>query len=81
MVATNDDEFQFFRSLEGKLITVTDASRIEINGESLSTRQIQRLIQDGKMAGIRVGRHYITSRQAVRDYLNTERHPGPKGAM
>ena len=80
-MATNDDEFQFFRSLEGKLITVTDASQIEVNGESLSTRQIQRLIQDGKMAGIRVGRHFITSHQAVRDYLNTERHPGPKSTM
>ena len=75
-----DEHFEFFRALEPKLITVTDASRIEVNGESLSTRQIQRLIQEGKIAGMRLGRHYITSREAVRDYLNTERRTGPKPA-
>lgn len=72
------DQFQFFRELASKLITVTEASAIETYGESLSTRQIQRLIKEDKMAGIRLGRHYFTTREAVRDYLRLERRTGPK---
>lgn len=72
------DQFQFFKELATKLITVTEATEVEVHGESLSTRQIQRLIRAQKMAGIQLGRHYYTSRQAVRDYLHLDRRTGPK---
>ena len=77
-VVLSDDEFRFFDELEGKLISVVDASQIEVNGESLSVRQLQRLIQEGKVSGMKLGRMYITSHRAVQDYLNTDRRPGPK---
>lgn len=76
----SDAEFRFFQELEDKLITVQDASQIEVNGERLSTRQLQRLIQEGKVAGMKLGRMYITTREAVRDYLHTDRRTGPKTA-
>ncbi|HRW06662.1 MAG TPA: hypothetical protein P5121_16275 [Caldilineaceae bacterium] len=72
------DQFQFFRELATKIISVTEASELEVQGESLSTRQIQRLIKEGKMAGIRLGHNYYTSREAVRDYLRSDRRTGPK---
>mgnify|MGYP001070783974 CR=1 FL=1 len=72
------DQFQFFRELASKLITVTEASTLEINGERLSSRQIQRLIKEEKMAGIRLGRNFFTTREAVRDYLRQDRRTGPK---
>lgn len=72
------DQFRFFAELESKLITVTEASELEYHGECLSARQIQRLIKDGKLAGMRLGRNYITSKEAVRDYLRTDRRTGPK---
>lgn len=72
------DEFQFFRELSAKLITVTEASAIEVSGERLSSRQIQRLIKEEKMAGIRLGRNFFTTREAVRDYLRQDRRTGPK---
>lgn len=72
------DQFQFFAELATKIISVTEASEIVVNGESLSTRHIQRLIKEGKMAGIRLGRNYYTSKEAVRDYLHLDRRTGPK---
>lgn len=77
-MSDESDPFQFFRELASKLITVTDASKIEAVGDSLSTRQIQRLIKDGRMAGIRLGRNYFTTEEAVRDYLRQDRRTGPK---
>ena len=78
MMSSTAGEFQFFSRLEQKLISVMDASQIEVNGESLSVRQLQRLIQEKKVAGMKLGRMYITSHQAVQDYLGTDRRPGPK---
>lgn len=72
------DQFQFFRELASKLITVTEASAIEVHGETLSSRQIQRLIKEEKLAGIRLGRNFFTTREAVRDYLRQDRRTGPK---
>lgn len=72
------DQFQFFQELASKLITVTEASTIEMYGECLSSRQIQRLIKEEKMAGIRLGRNFFTTREAVRDYLRQDRRTGPK---
>ncbi len=77
---SSNGEFLFFQELEDKLITVVDASQIEVNGERLSTRQLQRLIHEKRVAGMKLGRMYITSRQAVQDYLHTDRRTGPKPA-
>lgn len=77
-MSSQGDQFQFFAELATKVISVTEASEIVVNGESLSARHINRLIQEGKMAGIRLGRNYFTSREAVRDYLYTDRRTGPK---
>ena len=77
-VPSENEEFELFQKLEERLITVMDASQIEVNGESLSTRQLQRLIQEKKIAGLKLGRMYITSQEAVQDYLHTERRTGPK---
>ena len=77
-MSVEGNQFQFFAELASKIISVTEASEIEIGGESLSARHIQRLIKEGKLAGIRLGRNYFTSREAVRDYLHLDRRTGPK---
>jgi len=77
-VSIEGDQFQFFRELASKLITVTEASAIEMHGERLSSRQIQRLIKEEKMPGIRLGRNFFTTREAVRNYLRQDRRTGPK---
>lgn len=81
IVSEASDQFEFFRKLASKLITVTEASKIEAVGDSLSTRQIQRLIKEGKIAGIRLGRNYFTTEEAVRDYLRQDRRTGPKSDL
>ena len=48
----------------------------EISG--LSHDHLRRLIRDGKLWGKKIGWSWITTEQAVREYLARDRKPGPK---
>lgn len=72
------NESQFPHELANTLISVTKASEITELGKSLSARHIQRLIKEEKIAGVRLGRNWFTTEEAVRDYLLQEHRPGPK---
>jgi len=39
---------------------------------------LRRLIQKGKMRGQRIGRNYVTTRPAIKDYLARSPRPGRK---
>ena len=64
-------------SLEGltsKLISVAEASRIS----GLSASHIRKLLRDGDVEGVKIGRDWATTEEAIREYLKQDRRPGPK---
>jgi excisionase family DNA binding protein len=62
------------RDLTSKLISVTEASRIS----GFTPVFIRLLIRRGEIEGVKIGRNWLTTREAVDVYLKKERHPGPK---
>ena len=68
---TNGDSLE---DLTSKLISVTRAA--EISG--LTTSFIRRLLRDGRIEGVKIGRNWLTTEEAIRQYLGQDRRPGPK---
>ena len=56
------------------LISVTEAARIS----GFTTSNVRKLITTGQIEGIKLGRNWLTTEEAIREYLKTERRPGPK---
>jgi len=56
------------------LISLVEAARIS----GFSQGYLRRLMREGKISGIKIGRDWLTTEKAVKDYLSTERRPGPK---
>ena len=48
----------------------------EISG--LSHEHLRRLTREGELWGTKIGRNWVTTEQAVREYLARDRRPGPK---
>lgn len=68
---------QSANDLEGfssKLISVTEAS--ERCG--LSASHVRKLVREGQIKGIKVGWSWLTTEEAVREYLKEQHRPGPK---
>ncbi len=57
-----------------ELISLKDAA--ELSG--LSQPHLALLIRKGDLWGKKVGRNWVTTAQAVKDYLARNRRPGPK---
>lgn len=72
------DEAAFPEERASNLISVSAASQISVSGEQLTARHIRRLLKQQLLPGIQIGRYWYTTEEAVRDYLLTERRPGPK---
>ena len=60
--------------LASTLISVTQASELS----KLTPSYIRRLLRNGEMWGVKIGRNWLTTEKAVRGYLSKERRPGPK---
>jgi excisionase family DNA binding protein len=58
--------------LTSQLISVTEAS--EIGG--LTTSYIRRLLREGTIEGVKIGRNWLTTEEAIREYLSKERRRG-----
>jgi excisionase family DNA binding protein len=58
--------------LAAKLISVTEAAQIS----NLTTRYIRRLIKEERIWGVKIGRNWLTTEKAIRDFLQTDRRPG-----
>ena len=56
------------------LITLREAS--DLSG--LSHSHLRLLIRSGEIWGLKKGRDWFTTAQAVKEYLALDRHPGPK---
>ena len=57
-----------------ELIPLTKAA--ELSGFSMG--HLSLLIRQGELWGKKIGRNWVTTAQAVREYLARERRPGPK---
>ena len=57
-----------------ELISLTEAS--ELSG--LSAGHLRLLVRRGKLWGVKLGRNWVTTAQAVEEYLAQDRRPGPK---
>jgi excisionase family DNA binding protein len=71
MTSSRNDDYQ--PGLE-ELISLNKAA--EVSG--LSHDHLRRLAERGQIWAIKLGRNWLTSEQAVRDYLANDRRPGPK---
>lgn len=60
--------------LASSLISVTEASQLS----GLSDGYIRKLLRRGTLEGVKIGRNWLTTEEAIRDYLQQERRPGPK---
>lgn len=65
---------QFFAELERKLISVQQASALS----GLAEGHLRYLLQRQKLLGIKLGRDWWTTAEAVEAYIKSERRPGPK---
>ena len=57
-----------------ELISLSQAA--ELSG--LSADHVRRLVRQGDLWGIKIGRNWVTTARAVKEYLANERKPGPK---
>lgn len=57
-----------------ELISLSDASLLS----GLTASQLRLLVSRGIMWGRKLGRNWFTTEQAVRDYINLGKKPGPK---
>ena len=58
----------------GALITLQDASKLS----GFSTSHLRLLARTGAIWATRLGHNWLTTEQAIKDYLSQERKPGPK---
>jgi hypothetical protein len=56
------------------LISLQDAAQ----SSGLSQGHLAHLIRSGDLWGKKIGRNWVTTKQAVEDYLATQPKPGPK---
>ncbi len=57
-----------------ELISLDQAARLS----GLTADHLRRLVREGDLWGKKIGRNWVTTEQAVREYLARDRRPGPK---
>ena len=61
-------------SLTSNLISVTEAAKIS----GLTTGHLRKLLREGQIEGVEVGRNWLTTEAALQQYLEQDIRPGPK---
>ena len=61
-------------NINDDLISLAEAA--ELSGMSQS--HIRLLVRTGKILGKKIGRNWVTTEESLRNYLATDRRPGPK---
>jgi excisionase family DNA binding protein len=57
-----------------KLISLAEAARIS----GLSPSHLRKLVSEGSVPGEKIGRDWLTTAEAVQEYLKRGNKPGPK---
>ena len=73
-MATEQDKDDPLWDIAKRLISVSEAC--EISGFTPS--YIRRLLRNNIIRGVKLGRDWYLTEEVIRDYLKTERRPGPK---
>lgn len=76
-MSQSDPQSEQPQDLAAKLITVTTAAQLS----GLSTGFLRRLLRQGELPGVKLGKTWLTTEAAIRDYLAKDRRPGPKGTQ
>jgi len=53
---------------------VTEAAKIS----GLTTGHLRKLLREGQIEGVKIGRNWLTTEEAVQKYLQQDIKPGPK---
>ena len=69
----NDNDIVEKPSLDD-LISLSEASTIS----GLSTAFLRRLVSNGQLWGVKVGRNWVTTEKVIQEYLARDRKRGPK---
>jgi excisionase family DNA binding protein len=72
--ANEDKEQKLLDQVGEQFISVSEASRIS----KLTPSYIRRLLRRQEIAGVKFGRDWFTTEEAIRGYLAEDRRPGPK---
>ena len=56
------------------LISLEEAAKLS----GLTADHLRRLVRQGDLWGKKIGRNWVTTEQAVKEYLARDRRPGPK---
>lgn len=70
----DQDEPSFLNEVDRRLLSVTEASQVS----QMTPSYIRRLLRTNKLPGVKVGRDWFTTEEAIRAYLAEDRRPGPK---
>ena len=70
---TRMDENRISRN-QGELIPLREAAKLS----GLSRSHLRKLVREGDIAGIKIGRDWLTTEKAVQEYMARDRRPGPK---
>ena len=73
-MAHNGPEHDSVEKAAEKLISLAEAAALC----GLSSAHLRRLVREGKIAGTKIGRNWVTTEEAVAQYLAQDRRPGPK---
>lgn len=73
MPGSDNGKSDFIQNLES-LISTKEAA--ELSG--LTQEHISLLLRRGNLRGKKIGRNWVTTEQAVREYMARDRRPGPK---
>ena len=68
------DELPNYKPDYDELISLSDAADIS----SLSPDHLRRLVRNGDLWGMKIGRNWVTTIKAVQEYIAQDRKPGPK---
>jgi excisionase family DNA binding protein len=74
IVPDRDEEPTFLDEVGRRLLSVTEAALVS----QFTPSYLRRLLRTGKLAGVKVGRDWFTTEEAIRAYLAEDRRPGPK---
>ena len=72
--AQNPDDCDTDQPSLDELISLPDAA--ELSG--LSAGHLRLLVRRGDIWGVKLGRNWVTTAQAIEEYLARDRRPGPK---
>ncbi len=73
-MASSKDEGDDDQPKLNALIPLREAA--ELSG--LSHGHLSHLIREGDLWGVKIGRNWVTTREAVREYIARDVRPGPK---